>query len=168
MRGARLLLLLCACAAPATARAAAGVQAAVLLSGGWDDNPPALGAVASKPDFFADLRPRLALALLEPRAALRLEYTFLGLIYARQSGENSYGNRLELSALITPTGTLTVGLTAGATEGSITAFTTSQPSDTTILQAVPVGTSYYLNTRAQEQLFGDLSPRWRITQSALF
>lgn len=154
--------------AAGSAHATAGVQAQLMLSGGYDDSPPPVAGMNVKPDFFADIRPTLAFALLQPKLALRLSYTFTASIYADQSAENSYANRLELSLLATPTRTSTLALTVSGSESSLQSFTTSQPSDGAPIMAIPLGTSYYANARAQELATAELTPLWRLTQLASF
>jgi hypothetical protein len=151
-----------------SAAAKVGLQGALTVAGGWDDNPLAQPNSDGGDGFF-QLRPSLILTAAGLRTVQRLTYALSANLFIRNAQQlNSLLNSLSYQALFTPLPRLSLILSAGVGEGQLGALSTAQASAVTAAQALPTGNRSFVSATADETLSWEFTARMRGLQTLTF
>ena len=161
---AAIVCAICLALASREANARIDVHARIDAALAVDDSPPVAGSY----ELYSDLRPQLSLTQVGSREALQLGYTLLGVVHLAGGGIDTWGNRLELTAMFEPSPRSALLLTGSLLETSLAGLTLVTPTATTTPVTAPSGTAYFLDARAHAEIAGDLSPLWRASLGSTF
>jgi hypothetical protein len=154
--------------------AATTLQATVTASAGVTDNvdssptdtPP--GSPGRQTDLIVTLTPGLILTTGSSRAIQRLSYLFNAIIYAKESGSDTYTNNLLWSAFFIPSKRSTMTLNFSLGEGRQSTFNNLADSSTPNVQVQPPAILETLNINAGQGFAYELTRRLRLLQSLAF